>query len=129
VSQNLAKNQQNSSTARPARFTSHALVEVHRFKNLPLFRHSAVLLDISTGGFKLEFTGEVQATAGKRYWLSIPLSPLGIFAPTRLVCRVEVRWFDAERYRIGGVFMEITKKEQLIIEQVIESLRRRGALK
>jgi len=115
--------------ARPARFTSHALVEVHRFKSIPFFRQSAILLDISLGGFKIEFTGETVSAPGKKYWLTIPLSPLGIYAPTKLVCRAEVRWFDQERYRIGGVFMEISKKEQLIIQQVIASLRERGALK
>lgn len=114
---------------RPARFTSHALAEVRKFKYLPFLCHSAVLLDISLGGFKLEFTGEVNATPGSQYWLSIPLSPLGIYAPSRLMCRAEVRWFDARRHRIGGVFMEITKKDQLIIEQIIDSLRKRGALK
>jgi len=117
------------SVVRPARFTSHALAEVRKFKFLPVFCYSAVLLDISLGGFKLEFTGDVQATPGSQYWLSIPLSPLGIYAPSRLMCRAEVRWFDSKRHRIGGVFMEISKKEQLIIEQIIDSLRKRGALK
>jgi hypothetical protein len=122
-------NNEDDSLVRPARFTSHALAEVRKFKHLPFFCHSAVLLDISLGGFKLEFTGEAMTKPGEQYWLSIPLSPLGIYAPSRLICRSEVRWFDDKRHRIGGVFMEATKKDQMIIEQIIDSLRKRGALK
>ena len=122
-------NNEDDSLIRPARFTSHALAEVRKFKHLPFFCHSAVLLDISLGGFKLEFTGEVMTKPGEQYWLSIPLSPLGIYAPPRLIYRSEVRWFDDKRHRIGGVFMEATKKDHLIIEQIIDSLRKRGALK
>jgi hypothetical protein len=125
----LENSEENDAIVRPARFTSHALAEVKKFKHLPFMCHSAVLLDISLGGFKLEFTGEVNTKPGQQYWLSIPLSPLGIYAPSKLVCRSEVRWFDDKRHRIGGVFMEITKKDKLIIEQIIDSLRKRGTLK
>lgn len=111
---------------RPDRFISHALIEVRRFKNLPFFCNSGVLLDLSLAGFKLEFTGEVEARAGDRFWLSIPLSPLGIVGPSRLICRIEVRWYDSKRRRIGGVFMELNRLQQTIIEQVIESLRDRS---
>mgnify|MGYP003684323555 CR=1 FL=1 len=117
---------QNSDRAQ--RFVSHALVEVRRFKTLPFFCDSAVLLDISTGGFKLEFTGEVTIIPGNQYWLNIPLSPLGIYAPKRLSCRIECRWFDDSRFRIGGTFTELTKTDQLLIEQIVASLKSRGQL-
>lgn len=113
---------------RPARFTSHALVEVRRFKHLPFFCHSAVLLDISLAGFKLEFTGEVNVRPGAQYWLDIPLRPLGIYSPTRVSCKAEVRWFDDGRYRIGGVFVSLTKTDKMVIEQVLEVLKNKGAL-
>jgi hypothetical protein len=113
---------------RAKRYVSHALVEVRRFKWLPFFCHSAVLLDISSSGFKLGFTGEIQTSAGNQYWLHIPLSPLGIPAPQRLMCRCEVRWFDEQRFRIGGTFLGLTKSDQTLIEQIVVSLKTRGQL-
>ena len=113
---------------RARRYVSHALVEVRRIKWLPLFCQSAVLLDISTSGFKLEFTGEVRATPGLQYWIHIPLSPLGIPAPSRLICHCEVRWFDDHRYRIGGTFLNLSKTDMMLIEQIVSSLKTRGQL-
>lgn len=113
---------------RADRFTSHALVEVRKFRHLPFGIQSAVLLDISLGGFKAEFTGEAILKPGQQFWLAIPLTPLGIFAPSRLLCRGECRWFDTKKFRIGGVFLNLTKTDRHIIEQVIETLRTRGSL-
>lgn len=124
----LEKAEQEQGRPRQERFVSHALVEVRSYRYLPFGTHSAVLLDISLSGFKLEFTGEVAAAPGKQYWLVIPLAPLGIFAPKRLMCKVECRWFDEKRYRIGGVFMSLSKTDQLLVEQTIESLRQHGQL-
>jgi hypothetical protein len=111
-----------------SRYSSHALVEVRKFKMLPFGINSAVLLDISASGFKAEFTGEAKMKPGEHFWLNVPLVPLGIRAPARLSCRGECRWFDTKRFRIGGVFLELSKAEKLIIDQVIESLRQRGAI-
>lgn len=113
---------------RESRYSSHALVELRRFKLLPFGVHSAVLLDISLGGFKLEFTGEAQSKPGEQFWINIPLTPLGIYAPARLLCKGECRWFDGKRFRLGGVFMHLTKTERHIIDQVIETLKQRGTL-
>jgi hypothetical protein len=113
---------------RQNRYRSHALVELRRFKHLPFAVSSAVLLDISLGGFKCEFTGDARLKPGEKFWLSIPLGPLGINAPTRLLCRGECRWFDAVKYRVGGVFMALTKTDRLLIDQVVETLKKRGAL-
>src|SRR5690606_39765867 len=109
----------------PQRFTSHALVEVRRYKHLPIFAHSAVLLDISLAGFKLEFTAEIAARPGSQYWLSVPLRPLGIYSPTRMTCKAEVRWFDDSSIRIGGVFMSLDKTDRMLIEQIIDALKGR----
>jgi hypothetical protein len=119
---------QDSNLKRDDRFTSHALVEVRKFKLLPFFCNSAVLLDISLAGFKLEFTSEIVAKPGDQYWLHIPLSPLGIYSPSRLICRAEVRWFDEQRFRIGGVFVSLSKNDRMIVEQVISSLKAKGAI-
>lgn len=113
---------------RPERYISHALVEVRRFKHLPFFAHSAILLDISIAGFKLEYTSEVKTNKGDRYWLHVPLAPLGIYAPRRLICLAECRWFEEKNYRMGGVFIDLTKRERLIIDQAIDTLRRQGVI-
>ena len=113
---------------RPERYVSHALVEVRRFKHLPLFVHSAILLDISIAGFKLEFTAEIKVNRGEIYWLHVPLTPLGIFAPKRIICQSEVRWFEEKNYRMGGVFINLSKTDRLIIDQAIETLRRQGII-
>lgn len=113
---------------RQLRFSSHALVEIKAFRHLPFGVKSAVLLDISLGGFKVEFTGEAKLKPGQHFWMSIPLTPLGIYAPSRLTCRGETRWFDGEKFRLGGVFMQLTRTERLIIDQVIETLKQRGSL-
>jgi hypothetical protein len=123
-----ASNSSSNSSPRQDRFVSHALVEVRRYKLLPIFVKSAVLLDISLGGFKLEFTGEVKVSPGDQYWLSIPLTPLGIYAPTKLMIKSEVRWFDDKRFRMGGVFMQLTDTDKLVIEQILDSLKKRGFL-
>lgn len=113
---------------RAVRFAAHALVEVRRFKFIPVGVSSAVLLDINLGGFKFEFTSEVRMKVGKPFWINIPLAPLGIYAPSRLLIKGECRWFDPKKYRIGGVFMGLSKTDQLILEQVIETLRQKGVL-
>jgi len=120
----LQQTQENhNNSTRPARVTSHALVEVRRFKKLSLFAQSAVLLDISLAGFKLEFTGETAVKRGQQYWLVIPLRPLGIYSPEKLTVKAECRWFDAHRFRIGGVFMSLNKSERLIVEQILNALK------
>jgi hypothetical protein len=111
---------------RSERFTSHALVEIRRFRWLMFWTESAVLLDMSAEGFKLEFTGEASAKPGTVYWLEIPLSPLGIRAPAQLTCRAECKWFDEKRFRVGGVFLDLTASDRAIIQQVVEALRARG---
>jgi len=115
-------------TERATRYTSHALVELRRWKLLPFGVHSAVLLDISVGGFKIEFTGEANAKSGDVFWLCVPLTPLGISVPTRLTCKVECRWFDPKRFRIGGTFVSLEAGDKLVIEKLVEALRRRGKI-
>jgi hypothetical protein len=113
---------------REDRYASHALVELRKYKHLPFRIYSAVLLDISLGGFKAEFTGEVRARPGEGFWINIPLTPLGIYAPTRVMCRGECRWYDAKKFRVGGVFIDLSKTERHIIEQVVDMMKARGGL-
>jgi hypothetical protein len=116
----------NQRSARAERFISHALVEVRRFRHIPFFCSSAVLLDLSMAGFKIEFTGSDIVHPGQKLWLSIPLGPLGILGPTKLLNRIEVRWYDAKRRRVGGVLMDGDKASAQILQQIIETLRERG---
>lgn len=118
--------QQGPLLQRPRRFTSHALVEIRKFKKLPFFCRSAVLLDLSLGGFKLEFTGEHRVSIGDQFWLFMPLEPLGIYSPKSFQSRVEVRWFDQNRFRIGGVFMKMSRYDQQLIEQIVHTLREKS---
>ncbi len=111
---------------RAERFVSHALVEVRKYRHLPFFVDSAVSLDISIGGFKIEFTSDRVAKPGEKFFLSIPLSPLGIFAPARLTAKGECRWFDGKRYRVGGTFSGITDSDRMVIQRVVENLQQRG---
>ncbi len=109
--------------ARAKRYISHALVEIRRYKLFPFLAESAVLLDISTQGFKVEFTGEVEIEPKRKFWLSIPLSPLGIISPAKLVVPIEIRWFDGKRFRVGGTFQSLSNADRLIIEKILASIR------
>lgn len=124
----MRDSKENSSNRLPrqTRFVSHALVEVRRVKWLPFFARSAVLLDLSSSGFKIEFTSEVKNSPGDLIYLSIPLSPLGITLPKEICCEGAVRWFDPQRFRVGGVFQGLTDTDRHVIERVIEMLRSRG---
>jgi hypothetical protein len=117
-----AANISNAPSDRPLRYTSHALVDCRRFRAFPFFAHSAVLLDISDQGFKIEFTGEVKVNPGERFWLKIPLGPLGIQEPCYLTLRGEVRWYDARLCRTGGVFLNVTPDESKTISKVVSNL-------
>lgn len=114
-------------SSRERRYISHALVEIRKFKNWPFGIKSAVLLDISLSGFKMEYTSEVVAKPGEQFWLNIPLNPLGIFSPSHLMIRGECRWFDKSRFRVGGIFLGLTKNDRMIIEQIVETVRSRNA--
>ncbi len=113
---------------RSARYLSHAIVEVRRFRWIPLFCHSAVLLDVSKSGFKLEFMGDLKVAPGQQYWLQIPLAPLGISGSKKLSCLAEIRWFDDQRQRVGGVFLNPSTADLSLIEQVVTRLKARGQI-
>lgn len=120
------KEQTNDQTDRRTRYTSHALIEVRRWRFWPFGVTSGVLLDMSIDGFKLEFTSEYTCKILDRLWITLPLGPLGILAPMRLSLPVEVRWFDGRRFRIGGVYLGLTSDQKIIVQQVVKSLKERG---
>lgn len=114
--------------ARQERVRSHTFVELRRFKHLPIFCHSAVLLDVSLGGFKIEFTGEVKIQPGQKYWMMIPLGPIGIPSPSRIYCLGECRWFDDTRFRMGGIFLNLGREEITAIEKIVTALKKRSQI-
>ena len=112
---------------RPERFISHALVELRKWRRLPFFVQSGILLDMSTAGFKAEFTAnQVNCKIGDRLWMHIPLQPLGLRGMKDLECQIEVRWFDQATSRIGGVFMSLNPTAQMIVDQIVQRLRENG---
>ena len=125
---NLASKNNSSLANRESRFVSHAIVELRRFKHLPFYCHSAVLLDLSPSGFKIEFTGETQVEPGDIYWLQIPLASFGIYTPKSITIKCQCRWFDSSRYRIGGAFINIAKRDTVIIESMLENLTKKKNL-
>ena len=73
----------------------------------------------------MEYTSEVLSKPGEQFWLNIPLSPLGIFSPSHLMIQGECRWFDSSRYRVGGIFLSLTKNDKMIVEQIVETVKKR----
>ncbi|MDD9951854.1 MAG: PilZ domain-containing protein [Zetaproteobacteria bacterium] len=114
---------QISAGSRAERYVSHALIEVRWSKWWPFGIRSAVLLDLSLQGFKLELTNEWDVRAGQHLWLTIPLTPLGIQAPGRFSCAIECRWFDRNRYRMGGIYSNLSGEDKEIVEKIIYTLR------
>lgn len=124
----MTENQNNyTNPDRQDRFVSHALVEIRKFKRLPFFVQSGILLDMSTAGFKVELTAnQAKAMPGDMFWLHIPLSPFGIRSPSDLSCKVEVRWFDPKGCRLGGIFVDLDHLSLMTIEQIVSKLREAG---
>jgi len=108
---------------REPRYISHALVEVRRYRYLPIWVESAVLLDLSVHGYKLEFTSEVVIKPGKKLWLYIPLRLLGVHVSKHFLAEIYCRWFDVNRFRIGGEFVDTSKKNKQILAKVVDALK------
>jgi len=111
---------------RKTRYKSHALVEFRKSKWFPFHIHSGVLLDLSLGGFKMEFTGEHVIQANSNYWISIPLGPLGIATPSKFQAQIEARWFDNKRFRVGGSFLNLSEADKHVLSTIISRLEERG---
>ena len=104
------------------RFQSHALVDVRTSRWNPFKTASAVLLDLSVEGFKLEFVSAVTLRVGQRVRLVVPLAPFQILSPSRLELEVEIKWFDVQALRAGGVFKPLSDIELHTIEKLMDRL-------
>jgi hypothetical protein len=109
---------------RDPRFPSHALIDVSTSKWNPFSECSAVLLDLSQGGFKIEFVNPVELKTGVKINMTIRLSPFGILTPELLKLKAEVKWFDKEKLRCGGLFVSPSETDIYVLEKVIALLQR-----
>lgn len=103
---------------RAPRFESHALVEVKTGWN-PFSTASAVLLDLSVGGFKIEFVNPVKLKTNVPMTMTIPLSPFQIMSPPKLKLKVVMKWFDPAQLRAGGVFVEIQDSQRYLFDRIL----------
>jgi PilZ domain len=109
---------------RDPRYPSHALIDVSTSKWNPFAESSAVLLDLSQGGFKIEFVNPVELKTGMKINLSIRLSPFGILTPETLRLKAEVKWFDREKLRCGGLFSSPSETEFYVLDKIIAQIQR-----
>ncbi len=119
----------DTSDDREVRFRSHALIEVKKYKFFPIGITSGVLLDLSISGFKLDLTRRAKIKAGDHLWLRVPLNTLGISVPSSFQCKIECKWIDREKFRLGGVFTELSATDKLVIEQIVQTLEDRDRKK
>ena len=107
---------------RPTRVISYFLVELKKNRFNPFNSSSAVLLDISFTGCKVEVVGKMKMLPGENFYISIPLSPMGIEGGSSIKLKCECKWFDASSSRLGCVFVNPSEKESKIIDRIIEKL-------
>lgn len=112
---------------RAPRYESHALVDVRTSAWNPFSTISAVLLDLSNSGFKIEFVNPVTFKPGTELQLQIPLAPFEILAPAKLKLQIVVKWFDQHSLRAGGVFSKTGEQEAYLLNQVVLRARERDS--
>ncbi len=108
---------------RERRYFSHASADVKTSSWNPFSRSSAVLLDISQHGFKIELKGSKTLKAAQAFWLRIKLSSFDINTPKFLEAYVTTVWFDKVSNTGGGVFSDLTKEKEDIIDRVLDYLQ------
>lgn len=113
-------------TKRAKRIESHALVDVKTSVWNPLSVSSAVLLDLSWQGFKIEFVNPVKIKPGSRLTMTVPLSSFGILAPAKLKLKIQVKWYDPRMLRAGGIFEPESHEQDYLIQKIIDVLTLRG---
>jgi len=119
----MASANTDTNLGRLARVTSHALVDVKTNRWNPFSKLSAVLLDVTLMGFKIEFIENVSISKNSELSFIIPLAPFEINEHTTLKLRGHVKWFDPESMRAGGVFVAPGAREEQTLNQIIAFLR------
>jgi hypothetical protein len=118
---------QSQPAKRAKRIESHALVDVRMSTWNPLSTSSAILLDLSWQGFKIEFINPVKLKPGSRLSMTVPLSSFGILAPAKLKLKIQVKWYDSRMLRAGGIFEPQNHEQDYLIQKIIDVLTLRGA--
>jgi hypothetical protein len=108
---------------RSERVMSHALVELRRHNWWPFGVKSAVLLDMSATGFKIELTGPAVIKLESIHILTIPLRPFGIPTPPSIQISVRVKWFQKDKMRIGGTFEVVQPRDFLFLNSIISYVK------
>lgn len=119
----MASTNSEPNLGRLARVTSHALVDVKTNRWNPFSKLSAVLLDVTLMGFKIEFIENVNIARNSELSFIIPLAPFEIYEQVSLKLRGHVKWFNLESMRAGGVFVSTSTQEEQMLTQVIAFLR------
>jgi hypothetical protein len=117
----------DSIVKRAKRVESHALVDIKTSTWNPFSTTSAVLLDLSWQGFKIEFVNQVKVKPGSKLSMSVPLASFGILAPSRLKLKIQVKWFDSRMMRAGGIFEPENHEQDYLIQKIIDVLTLRGS--
>lgn len=112
---------------RAKRIESHALIDIKTSVWNPLSVASAVLLDLSWQGFKIEFVNPVKIKPGSKLTMTIPLSSFGILAPAKLKLKIQVKWYDPRMLRAGGIFEPESHEQDYLIQKIIDVLTLRGS--
>jgi len=119
-------NNESAHRSRAERVISHALVEVRRHPRWwPFGVRSAVLLDVSETGFKIEFTGQASYQGGEKLFMEIPLHPFGILAPRSIVLSIQIVWFDSQKMRCGGVFLNPNHTVSVVLQKIMHTAKMR----
>jgi hypothetical protein len=112
---------QSNSLRRTPRFESHALVEIRTSRWNLFSTKSAILIDISADGFKIEFVSSLAPLRfGSKIRVSIPLAPFGIYSAQAIELVGLVRWFDERNFRCGGIFEKSDIETTTHLEQIID---------
>ena len=112
-----------SPTDRSERVMSHALVELRSNNWWPFGVKSAVLLDLSASGFKIELTGPADIKLETIHLLTIPLRPFGLATPSYIQTKVRIKWFQKDKMRIGGTFENIKPSDTLFLDRIISFVK------
>jgi hypothetical protein len=111
------------------RFESHALVEVRTSWWNPFSTKSAILIDISADGFKIEFVSALtKIKFGSKVRITIPLAPFGIYSSQAVILSAIVRWFDERNFRCGGVFDKPSSEIEAHLAQIVSFVASRTEL-
>ena len=81
------------------------------------------MLDISQHGLKIELKGSRVLKPAQAFWLRVKLSSFDIKVPRYLDTFVTCVWFSPETGTGGGVFADLSKDQEDIIERIIDYLK------